>query len=146
MVPTFLSSLGSSHFSFRYQSLRFHLTWSQNRAQMELNWIRTRTKMRKTQIIPSKPCTGTLVSSSEIQNRGTRTGTAEPQELRLQYQNRDWTENSVPSQHYPKHVIEVLKQESLLEYEWVYIQMCLSGQYVQNEAVVYSRKSQTDKL
>ena len=70
----------------------------------------------------------------------------EPQEPRLQYQNRDWTEKSVLSQHYPKHVIEVLKQESLLEYEWVYIRMCLSGQYLQNEDVVYSRKSQTEKL
>ena len=89
LVPKILSSLGSSHFRFRYQSFRFHLTWSRNGAQMEPNWIRTSSKMRKTQIIPCKPCTGTLVLSSENQNRGTRSGTVEPQELRLQYQNRD---------------------------------------------------------
>ena len=54
------------------------------------------------QITPWKPCTETLVSRSRNQNRGTRTGTVEPQEPRLQYRNRDWTEKSGPYQHYQK--------------------------------------------
>ena len=56
---------------------------------MEPKWNQTRTKMREMQIIPGKPCTETLVSRSKNQNRGTRAGTVEPQEPRLQYQNRD---------------------------------------------------------
>ena len=102
LVLKISSSLGSSQFRFQYQSFRFHLIWGQNGAKMEPKWNRTSTKMRQMQITPWKPCTETLVSRIRNQNRGTRTGTVEPQEPRLQYRNRDWTEKSGPYQHYYK--------------------------------------------
>ena len=62
--------------------------------------------MIKMQITPWKPCTETLVSRSRKKNRGNITDTVEPQELRLQYRNRDWTEKSVPYQHQYKTVLK----------------------------------------
>ena len=70
-------------------------------------------------ITPSKPSTE-LVSRSRNQNRGTRTGTLEPLELRLQYRNWDWTEKSVPYQHYkiqywPLFVLRVIQNSMQIQ-------------------------------
>ena len=100
LVPKILSSLGSSQFRFQYQSFRFHLIWGWNWTEMEPKWNQNSTKMRQLQITPWKPCTDTLVSRIRKQNWGIRTGTVEPQEPRLRYRNRDWTEKSGPYQHY----------------------------------------------